>query len=136
MNKTIRNKALRDVSRLITGEYNGQEWYCPDGYFATTEPIYKDYKLKKSQEIPSQKPRLDIIFDRIINQKYTSVKSIVVADNTALVNEHNTELVNSVYLELMQALGADNYEISDRHLDPVKVYKNNQLIGLVMPLRS
>lgn len=136
MNKTIRNNALREVSRLITGEYNGQEWYCPDGYIATTEPIYEGYKIKKNQTIPDQKPKLDVIFERIKDRKYYKTTNQPDNGNTLLLNSVNTELIDSRYFELMQTLGADNYEISDRHLDPVKVYKNNQLIGLVMPLRS
>jgi len=136
MNKTIRNNALRDVGRLITGEYNGQDWYCPDGYFATTEPIYDGYKVKKSQTIPEQKPKMNTIFERIKDCKYHKTTNQPDNGNTLLLNSVNTELIDSRYFELMQTLGADNYEVSDRHLDPVKVYKNNKLIGLIMPLRS
>lgn len=138
MNKTIRNNALRDVSRLITGEYNGQDWYCPDGYFATTEPIYDGYKVKKSQTIPEQKPKMNTIFERLSTQYKTATdfQKAPPEINTVQLSYGNIGvLVNTAFFELFENLGADKFDIADK-LDPVKVYKNNKLIGLIMPLRS
>lgn len=60
MNKTLRNKALRDVNRLITATLNGEDWAAPDGHFAIAYPIYDGYRVKKSQREPyiSHKPDL------------------------------------------------------------------------------
>jgi len=138
MKKSIINKALRDLNRLITGEYNGQDWYCPGGYFATTEPIYKDYKLKKDQYYIEQKPKLDEIFERLSDQ-YSTATDFQTAppelNTTQLVYGNTGVLVNTAYFELFEDLGADRFDIADK-LDPVKVYKSNKLIGLIMPLRS
>ena len=138
MNKTIRNKALREVGRLITGEYNGQDWYCPDGYIATTEPIYKDYKLKKDQYYPKDKPQMSVIFERLSTQYKTATdfQKAPPEINTVQLSYGNIGvLVNTAFFELFENLGADKFDIADK-LDPVKVYKNNKLIGLIMPLRS
>lgn len=145
MNKTIRNNALRDATRLIVAEYNGQDWYT-DTYFATKYNIFEGYKQKKSQELHANgvngngKPKLKTIIEN--GNSYAPAKATEQAPainevmSTKLETRKNTEKIQTIYYKLMQTLGADKFEVSERHLDPVRVYKNNQLIGVVMPLRS
>ena len=147
MNKTIRNVALRDSVNLITADYNGQDWYT-DGYWATKYNVFEGYRQKKSQTVytngqnnDGKKPQLKPIIEnnRVYKQAQTTEQPP--KDNevmtTVVFNGENTEKIQTIYYRLMQTLGADRFEITtDTRLNPIKVYKENQLIGVVMPLRS
>lgn len=146
MNKTIRNNALRDSNRLIVADYNGQDWYT-DTYFATKYNVFEGYRQKKSQELYANglnntgKPKLDTIIDTNQVYKQATATEQPPVDNevmtTVVFNSENSEKIKTVYYKLMQTLGADRFEITtDTRLNPVKVYKQNELIGVVMPLRS
>lgn len=141
MNKTIRNVALRDSVNLITADYNGQDWYT-DGYWATKYNVFEGYKVKKSQKISNNKPLLKTIIDN--GNSYATAtateQELVIGDNcmtTLLETDNNSEKIQTIYYRLMLTLGADRFEVARNvHLNPVRAYKKNQLIGVVMPLRS
>lgn len=147
MNKTIRNNALRDSYKLIVADYNGQNWYT-DTYFATKYNVFEGYRQKKSQELytngtnnDGNKPKLKTIIEN--NRVYKQAKATEQppVDNevmtTVVFNSENSEKIQTIYYRLMQTLGADRFEITtDTRLNPIKVYKQNELIGVVMPLRS
>lgn len=146
MNKTIRNNALRDSDRLIVADYNGQNWYT-DTYFATKYNVFDGYKQKKSQTLYTNgqnntgKPKLDTIIENNRVYKQAKVTEQPPVDNevmtTVVFNSENSEKIQTIYYRLMQTLGADRFEITtDTRLNPIKVYKQNELIGVVMPLRS
>ncbi len=44
--KTERNRVLKDANRLIVADMNGENWACPDAFFATAYPIYDGYKVQ------------------------------------------------------------------------------------------
>jgi hypothetical protein len=141
-------KVLSTTDKFIIGDYNGQKWYCPDAACATVDNIYAMYKPKKAQDVTAfadagKQPKMNTIIER--DGQYELVKSTVaMGDNTMLVNEKTTVLVNTQYLELMQAL----YPTGKLWVDttysysPVRIvvrdYVNSDqrytIVGLIMPL--
>ena len=139
--KSIRNKALRGCSRLITAiETNtGAKWYCPDGYFATTIDIYDGYKVKKEQEIPVLNPKFEYILDRLTD---TPVRARVGKTNgdgfTPISYGNTTVMVQENFMTLLNKLH-DNPELRidvEQKYAPVQMYKNNKLVALLMPIRN
>jgi len=141
---------LKDTKKFVIGDYNGQKWYCPDGYIATTDDIYSQYKPKKSQldnfkqfEHVNNQPKLEGIFDRINQGDY-----VPVTNTTNIINTCYTELsggidgveekVNTTYLKFMQVLYPEaHFEIDSTYkYSPVKVVENNQTVALIMPVRD
>lgn len=147
MNKTIRNTALRDSNKLIVADYNGQDWYT-DTYFATKYNVFEGYKQKKSQTLytngqnnDGKKPQLKTIIENGNTYATATATEQPPKDNevmtTLLKTDNNSEKIQTIYFRLMQTLGADRFEVARNvSLYPVRAYKNNQLIGVVMPLRS
>lgn len=135
MNKTIRNKALKEVVRLITVTYKGAEWACPQGHFATSAPIYDGYRVKKGQIIETIRPDLEKVL--VASSAY----------EPADIGEHdpdtNTIRVGDVYMNfdyfnLLMDLHPDAtpYVNNDYKLSPVEIREDGKLVAVIMPLRS
>jgi len=152
--KQLIRSVLKDTDKFIIGNYNGQKWYCPDGYIATIDDIYSQYKPKKSQLDTIDLFRGDVLkqpkMDTIINREgtnYIEVQHIGdVQKETSLYlfsGSHKT-LVNSRYYEFMKQLyPTAKFQIDTNfYYSPIKVtvkdYINNcdKLVALIMPLKD
>ena len=147
-------KVLTSTSQFIIGDYNGQKWYCPDGFIATVDDIYAQYKPKKSQAFDvdafrrneARQPKMATIIER--SGDYKPVQSTVdmpELGQTMLVNEQMSVQVNTQYLQLMQAL----YPTGKIYIDtaykysPVRIVVRNytagdlhKIVALIMPLKG
>ena len=142
--KSIRNKALRNIDRLMVADYRGQSWDCPGGYFATSKPIYEGYRTKKSQIVydygNQPKPNLGYVVD---NQGDQSIK----VDHRA-VDDMYTEVTApgldytirfySDYFNLLLALhpNATLYVSSGNNMSPVFFKEADKLVAIIMPVKS
>lgn len=139
--KTLRNKALSGCTRLITAvdSNTGQEWYCPDGYFATTFNIYDGYKQKKDQRVVENKPKMEFILDKLTTTPVKAKAGATDENNIVQLNYGDTKtLVNNTYLELLNKLHDSPglwIDVNDKFA-PVQVIKNNELVALIMPLKQ
>ena len=139
MNKTIRNKALKDANRLITATLNGEDWACPDGHFAIAYPIYEGYKIKKSQDVPYNKPELARILP---TGTYTAIDDVVDYDDVdkiELVKNYDKWSVNKVYYDLIKSIypaATARVDASGYHLAPIMFYVDDTFVAVLMPLRK
>lgn len=143
--KTDRNTILRDVSRLMTADFNGESWACPDAYFATAYPIYEGYKVKKEQTIPDVKPPLH---QALANYKTyelpTGVKrgkrdewredspqviTFTRGDYSFTVNADYYDFLMSLYPKAQAKVCIDGYRIA-----PVELHSEGALVAVIMPL--
>lgn len=136
--KTIRNKILGSADKLIVATYYGKEW-STDGHFAIDKDLYSDYKFKKYQKIHDGIPKLDTVIDRDQDAEYQSSvispsdtwhTNLVVGDYSVKVNKIYLELFKSIYQNLDFKIVADDYY----KYSPVKVFSDNKLVGVIMPL--
>jgi len=85
------------------------------------------------------KPKMNTIIDNGRQYSQATAKELPLQVNdimkVELKNKNNTELIQAVYYRLFQSLGADKYEIANEPYRPIKAYKQNKLIGVIMPLR-
>lgn len=139
MNKTLRNKALRNINRLITADLNGENWYSPDGHFAVAYPIYDGYKVKKNQNIPENKPKLDnalspnidyIKADNIEYKEDSNTYCITANGNYWDVNADYYNLIMNIYPEGVLYVDKTGYNFT-----PIEVKHTDVLVGLLMPLK-
>lgn len=146
MNKTLRNKALKDVNRLITATLNGENWAAPDGYFAVAYNIYDGYKVKKDQYIPDGKPDLNAVLAS--NSEYVGadvvdflptgidgtnrpdVNRITSGDNYWDVNADYYNLIKNIYPDAKLYVDKTGYNFT-----PVEVKQDNTLVAVIMPLK-
>lgn len=142
MNKTIRNKALKDANRLITADMNGEDWACPDGHFATAYPIYDGYKMKKSQRVPyvDYKPDLAAILP---TGEYTEAKYAGRDENDCAqimniatgqiysVNGDFYNLLTNIYPRAVLKVITNGDKFA-----PIEMHDNEILVAVVMPLKA
>ena len=139
MNKTLRNKALRQTNKLIVATDGQNDWYAPDGYFAIKHNIYDGYRMTKAQtEATSRvtgKPNIEHIITSM-NTKPAKPKKVIFMDTERM--QIGTELVDPVYFDLVSNIYPDAvYEYDTiRRLAPIAVKQNGELVGLLMPVRS
>lgn len=138
MNKTLRNRALKNSSQLITAELNGEAWPAPDGYFATAYPIYDGYTVKKSQQVQNRRPNLGRILPKC---NYTEVELLTedVATITVTAGELRSYTIQRVYYELLMSIyptAIAKIATSGDKYAPVELHDNNTLVAVIMPLRS
>lgn len=141
-------KVLSNTDRFIVGDMDGQKWYCPDGYIATTTDIYSEYKPKKSQQFnydvrleTARQAKMNGIFDKLADSYYNPItNSVKITDSyyTTLSNLSMSVDVNSDYYEFMQVLYPNaRFELDSKYwYSPVKVIENNKLVALIMPLKK
>lgn len=150
MRKSLRNKALRSVDRLITGTYGEQKWFVPGGWYATTYPIYDDYKVLKSQLISDAKPDMASIIDNLPKmvkatefERGTDEPAQSWQDSFDYVNIRTIDMfqpskVNALYFDFLKDLHL-NAEIrisEDNKYAPVGFYEGSELVALLMPVRA
>lgn len=141
MNKTLRNKALRGINRLIISTINGEDWATPDGYFATAYPIYDGYRVKKHQsEWTGPKPDLGKVLAH--NSLYTQAGAIERIkpdddiEHIQITTEGKTLKVNAVYWDLLLNIYPDAVAyIADRYA-PVELKQDDTLVAVIMPLKK
>ena len=139
MNKTLRNKALRQTNKLIVATDGQNDWYAPDGYFAIKHNIYDGYRMTKAQtEATSRvtgKPNIEQIITSM-NTKPAKPEKVMSMDTERM--RIGTELVDTVYFDLVSDIYPDAvYEYdATRRLAPIAVKQNGELVGLLMPVRS
>ena len=145
MNKTLRNKTLKDMHRLITVDMNGEDWYAPDGYFATAYPIYDGYRVKKDQELPTQKPLLHKILSSQPHVPADSVKLIAGDTNQfgydvyEVKRGENTLYIQAVFYDLIKNIYSNHtvhIEESAYKYAPIEIKQNNVLVAVIMPLKG
>jgi hypothetical protein len=144
MNKTLRNKALACTSRLITGDMDGSDWACPD-YFATAFPIYDGYKPRKYHTVPDMKPLLHklmpeceyIPVDNITEKRNKEeMQQVVFSSNKIGIPSYTVQaifydLLINIYPNAVVKLPGDGNKYA-----PVKLFDDNKLVGLIMPLKA
>lgn len=143
MQKTLRNKVLKDVSRLIKCDFNGKTWCSPDGYFATSYPIYDGYKVKKSQYVPEVRPLLHKIisnsgetlaeFEHETLEGYTDISSTA-TDVTYRINSEYYTFLKQLHPKALPyiATNGNKYE-------PVRLYevgKHMTVVAFIMPVKQ
>jgi len=147
MNKTLRNKALKNVDRLIIADMNGDKWCAPDGYFATAHDIYAGYRIKKSQHIPEMAPDLQKILPSTEYVKAKKVEFLPTAINGVSTGRYSYDIyrindcidINAVYYDLIMSIYPDakiHVDKSDYRLAPVKLYQDKTLVAVIMPLKG
>jgi hypothetical protein len=138
--KTLRNKALKNSTKLITATFHGENWPAPDGHFATAYPIYDGYKIKRDQHIHDGTPVLDNIIDSVKLAAVTTVKregdnyKLYADSETAPVYEVQAvlyDLLTTLYPNAVAKLPDDG-----KRYAPVELYDNNTLVAVIMPLKS
>jgi len=134
--KTLRNRALKG-QRIITGDYYGDTWSCTDA-FATEFDIFKDYKTNKYNQVMPGRPLLDKIIERDGHYVDATALEVPETNTTELLNGVTKVLINTDYIRLMQALypGAILAIDTAYSYSPVRVVKNNKLVGVIMPLKD
>lgn len=140
MRKSLRNKALRDVDRLITGTYKDQTWYVPGGWYATTYPVYEGYRVLKDQTVMEAHPDMAPIIDNL--PKMTRATEFDYDQDPEAVYIRTVDMfdgikVNALYLELLKDLHPDaDIRVSENEkYAPVGFYEGSELVALLMPLR-
>lgn len=146
MNKTLRNKALRDVNRLITATLNGEDWCTPDGHFAIAYPIYEGYRVKKDQTIPDIKPDLSAVLAN--NSEYvgadvvdflpTGIDGTNRPDVYRITSGDHHWDVNVDYYDLIKNIYPDHTVHVDKtgyNYTPIEVKQDNTLVAVIMPLK-
>jgi hypothetical protein len=145
MNKTLRNKVLKDANRLIVANMNGENWACPDGHFAVAHNIYEGYRVKKDQTdwTDKQKPLLHEVLKS--NSDYALAEFVEVSENDAnhtfisstaspeayMVNSDYWGLLKNIYPEALPFIATDGYKFA-----PVELQLNGVLVAVLMPLRK
>ena len=138
MNKTLRNKALRQTNKLIVATDGQNDWYAPDGYFAVKQNIYDGYRMTKAQTEATGrvtgKPGIEQIIAGM-NTKPGKPKKVMFMDTERM--RIGTELVDTVYFDLVSDIYPDAvYEYDTiKRLAPIAVKQNGELVVLVMPVR-
>lgn len=137
MNKTLRNKALRNSTRLFTATLNGENWASPDGHFAIAYPIYDGYRVKKDQYIPDGKPDLQPLLHA--NSMYTLAGLVEQIDERYRITngEHYWD-INADYYNLIMNIYPDAKMYVDKtgyNFTPIEVKENNTLVAVLMPLK-
>jgi hypothetical protein len=142
MNKTLRNKVLKNASRLITCELNNEDWYSPDGYFATAYPIFDDYKFKKNKVVigdNNQKPSLTAMLkhaDYALAEFETHNGDIVTLSSTADDMQYN---VNALYYDFLKHLYPNALPftaIGGQWHTPVELHDNGVLVAVISPIKQ
>ena len=149
MNKTLRNRALRNSYRLITGDMNGENWSTPDGHFAVAHPIYDGYRMKKSQTVPDVKPDMTKALAMHKQSDYTTVDTVEFLptgidgvsnsyDVYRFTSGDNYWDVNADYYNLIKDIYPEHdarVEVSGWNYAPIEIYQDNVLVAVLMPLK-
>lgn len=140
MRKSLRNKALREADRLITGTYNDQKWFTPGGWYATIYPVYEGYRVLKDQTVSTAEPNMAPIIDNL--PKMTKATEFDHDQDPEAVYIRTIDMfagikVNALYFELLKDLHPDaEIRISEQDkFAPVGFYEGSKLVALLMPLR-
>lgn len=147
--KAQRNNALRSSYRLVKPTYKGKTWYS-DTYFATAFDIFSDYKLKKSQYIMEEQPKLDDIIGEHelsevgnrIEATHRDLKSYFAEPERylSLTGVNGKEVVvQKKYVDLFKAIYPKCelfIESQDGHKRPVHIKNNGVIVGVIMPVRT
>lgn len=140
MKKSLRNKALREADRLITGTYGDQEWYTPGGWYATVYPIYEGYKVLNRQLVSSGKPDITPIINKLpvmVKATEFDYEQDPEAVFIRTIDMFNGIKVNALYLEFLKDIHPQaEIRISEQDLyAPVAFYENGELVALLMPMK-
>ena len=142
MKKSLRNKALREADRLITGTYNGEDWAVPGGWYATKYPIYEGYRVLKRQSVPDIKPDMSRIIDNLSKLETATEFERKNEDGFEAVYIRTTNMfsgakVNALYYDLLKDLHPDaEIRVSpENKFAPVAFYEDQKIVALLMPLK-
>lgn len=139
----ITKTAKRKFSTIVNGsgqmiycDYKNQEW-STDSYFAIATKL--DVTSKHTR-IADRKPDIDRIVECAGDYKTaTPVKTDdpVSEWDQAARYMIGSEIVNGKMVEAFLMLPDVEFKYCDEYIyNPIKVYQNNKLIGLIMPLRK
>lgn len=140
----ITKQARRKFSTLInsTGQmiytqpYNGQVW-STDSYFAVANKL--DVTSKRT-DVRDTTPDITRIVE--CDGDYETVKPVKTDDPVSEWNQVarykiGNEIVNGNFVEAFDLLKGVSYKVQTVYsYSPIKVYQDNKLIGLIMPLRK
>lgn len=140
MNKTLRNKVLKNVNRLITAEFNGENWVAPDGYFATAYPIYEGYRVKKDQTIPEFKPDLNKVLPTSKYKQAKKVEKSTLGDYIDIsINDDDIYTVNADYYTFLKGIYPDArvyVDTTGNKYSPVFLKIDDVLVAVIMPIKK
>ena len=143
MNKTLRNKILRNSTRLIECEYGKDTWNS-NAYIAVKADIFSDYKLKKDQYIAETRPKLEFIINN--GHHYEKVDllervggDIETIELVSLKNDGVTVVIQAIFYDFIMSLfkGAKLFvsvDVTRGHEAPVIIMQNNEVVALICPL--
>ena len=135
MNKRLRNKALRGSTRLLTCDYNGEDWYT-NTYVATKYPIFDGYRVKKSQTFLVEKPNLT---KAVGDYEYNLAEFVTDDDGYKLISSTANKMkykLDTDYYNLVMNIypKALPYVRADGKLAPVLFKDNGEDVAFIMPL--
>ncbi len=140
MRKLLRDKALKEADRLVTGTYGDQLWFAPGGWYATIYPVYEGYQVLKRQIVSEAKPDMAAIIDNL--PKMTKATEFDHDQDPDAVYIRTIDMfagikVNALYFELLKDLHPDaEIRVSEQDkFAPVGFYEGSKLVALLMPLR-
>ena len=131
MKKSIRNRALGNVDRLITCEYKNERWECGGGHFAIKYPIFEGYRTRKGQTVLEPVVSLDpILRDTPFMKPVTDIDAsgdYVRAGEVAL-NKDYYELVRDIYPDA--EIRTDGGKLSQAIF-----YEDGAPVAVIMPIK-
>jgi len=142
INKTMRNKVLKNASKLITCDLNGEIWQSPDGYFATAFDIYDGYRVKKNQTVPEPRPDLS----RVLRAgDYNIASTIITVKDGGYIdisgqNCDVTYRVNSEYYNFLTDIYPDaltyiDYSGNNKYAH-IELKADDVLVAVIMPIKK
>lgn len=121
---------------IYTEPYNGQVW-STDSYFAVADKL--DVTSKRT-DVRDSRPDITRIVEcagDYVTAKPVKTDEPVSEWNQVARYKIGSEIVNGNFVEAFQMLPDIEFKYCDEYIyNPIKVYQNNKIIGLIMPLRK
>lgn len=142
--KMLRNRALRDATRFVTGNDRKTAWYS-DTNFATVYPIFDGYKLTKNQTMLDTHPDFSKVFEMHNTGILDFAKIIDTGESTQygestiakVETENGACYVNKKYVDLLESIYPDGlWQHNGHKLSPATIWNDGELVGVIMPLRT
>lgn len=121
---------------IYTEPYKGQVW-STDSYFAVADKLDVTSKRTDVRDATPDITRIVECAGNYVTAKPIKTDEPVTAWNQAARYKIGNEIVNGNFVEAFEMLPDVEFKYAnDLIYNPIKVYQNNKLIGLIMPLRK
>ena len=122
---------------IYTEPYNGQVW-STDSYFAVADKL--DVTSKRT-DVRDSRPDITRIVecagDYVTAKPVKTDQPVNQWNDQVVIYQIGSENVNGRMVEAFLMLPDIEFKYCDEYIyNPIKVYQNNKLIGLIMPLRK